>query len=258
MLLAASQAPQDMTVGSVISEYAYATPSEFPPLGADDKGRPLIEYATQGAAIIALPSVCAGVFVMLLGMCGGLLQCIQAPKISLIVRILGELLGALPRLVVLLVVALILPYDWKGLLPLALTWAILSAPSAMDEAGSVAQRLGGSRFVEALKAHGFSAWRIYLYHIVLLNLRPVVVRQGAEQMMQVAFLEISLSYLAKVQDQSSFTHPDNLHSWAELLYQGYVGLVIDIDSLHILALGLVLIALVVIMAFAFARAAEAR
>ena len=128
----------------------------------------------------------------------------------------------------------------------------------MDEAGAVAQRIGGSRFVEALKAHGFSAWRIYLYHIVLLNLRPVVVRQRAEQIMQVAFLEISLSYLAKVQDQSSFTHPDNLHSWAELLYQGYVGLVIDIDSLHILALGLVLIGLIVVMAFAFSRAAEAR
>ncbi len=256
--IAALQAPENMTVGSVISEYAYAKPSEFPPLGADDKGRPLVQYATQGARIVAGPSVLAGCLVMIFGMLGGLLQCVQAPRLNSFVQSLGELLGALPRMVVLLVVALVLPYDWKGLLPLALTWAILSAPSAMDEAGAVAKRLGGSRFVEALRAHGFSAWRIYFYHIVLLNLRPVVVRQGAEQIMQVVFLEVSLSYLAKVQEQSSFTHPDNLHSWAELLYLGYVGLVIQMETLHILAQGLGLIGLVVVMSFCFSRAAEAR
>ena len=32
-------------------------------------------------------------------------------------------------------------------------------------------------------------------HIIAYNLRPVVIRQGAEIMMQVAFLEVALSYL---------------------------------------------------------------
>ena len=90
-------------------------------------------------------------------------------------------------MVVILVVALLLPMDWRSLMPLAIVWAILCAPGAIDEAGAVGARLGGTRFVEALKAHGFGAWRIYMHHIVVLNLRPVLVRQGAEAMMTVAF-----------------------------------------------------------------------
>ena len=60
-------------------------------------------------------------------------------------------------------------------------------------------------------------FRIYLYHIVALNLRPIVVRQGAEVMMQVVFLEVALSYLAVVESQPSFTHADNIKRRAELL-----------------------------------------
>ena len=65
-----------------------------------------------------------------------------------------------------------------------------------------------------------------MHHIVTLNLRPVLVRQGAEAMMTVAFLEVALSYLAVVQDQSSFTHSDSWRSWADLLKEGYLWLAI--------------------------------
>ena len=67
----------------------------------------------------------------------------------------------------------------------------MSAPGAMDEAASCAGRWG-ARFVEALKAHGFSAMRICGYHVTWLNLQAVLVRQGAEVAMQVVFLEIAL------------------------------------------------------------------
>ena len=59
-----------------------------------------------------------------------------------------------------------------------IAWALMSAPGAMDEAASC-RSFGGARFVEALKAHGFSAMRIYGYHVTWLNLRAVLVRQGA-------------------------------------------------------------------------------
>ena len=143
-------------------------------------------------------------------------------------------------------------------MPLAVVWAVLCAPGAIDEAGAVASRLGGTRFVEALKAHGFGAWRIYIHHIVVLNLRPVLVRQGAEAMMTVAFLEVALSYLAVVEDQSSFTHSDNLRSWADLLKEGYLWLALGIDSAHVLFVGLGLLGLVVMTATALTKAAEAR
>ncbi|HND34499.1 MAG TPA: hypothetical protein PLA94_31065, partial [Myxococcota bacterium] len=155
-------------------------------------------------------------------------------------------------------VALLLPVEWRGLLPLGMAWALLSAPGAMDEAAAVAERLGGARFVEALRAHGFSWSRIYLYHVVLMNLRPVVVRQAAETVLQVTFLEIALSYLAIQENQSSFTHSDSIHSWASLLQSGYRWLVVDIPTSHALALGLALIGTLTVAARLTAHAARAR
>ncbi len=237
---------------------AYAAPAELPPLGADNRGRPLTEYAAQGARVVALPSVTAGLVVMLFAVAGGLLACTASSRVSTVIQAFGEVLGALPRMLVILVVALVVPKDARGLLPLALTWAVLAAPGAMDEAAAVASRLGGARFVEALRAHGYSGARIFGWHVVALNLRPVVVRQGAEVVMQVVFLEIALSYLAVVEDQPSFTHADSLVSWADLLNLGYPALVLDVPTYHALALGLGLIGVVAAMSLCLGVAARAR
>jgi ABC-type dipeptide/oligopeptide/nickel transport system permease subunit len=237
---------------------AYAGPMDMPPFGGDNRGRALLDYAAQGARVVALPAVSAGLFVALFAVLGGLLRAMGLASLDNWIQGLGEVVGALPRMVVILVVALLLPPEARGLLPLALTWALLSAPNAADEAAAVAERLGGARFVEALRAHGYSGMRIFGYHVVALNLRPVVVRQAAEVMMQVVFLEIALSYLALAEDQPSFTHGDNVKSWADLLSMGYPSLVMDMPTGHALALGMGLIALVAITALAIGRAARAR
>ncbi len=236
---------------------AFAGPLQVPPFGADQRGRPLLEYALQGGRVVALPSLIAGIVVLLLSTVGGLIACAGGRHLQTIVQAISEILGALPRLVVILVVALLLPRDGRVLLPIAVTWALLSAPGAIDEASSVAARLGGTRFVEALRAHGFSRTRIFLVHVVLLNLRPVVVRQGVETFMQVVFLEIALSYLAVISNQSSFTHSDSVHSWANLLDLGYK-VVLNLDSGHALVLGLGLVALVAVTAVAVSYAVRAR
>lgn len=236
-----------------------ASPSQMPPFGADGYGRPLTEYAFQGARIVAVPSLVAGLVVTLLATMGGVLRCMEWPLVNALIQATSELVGALPRMVVILVAALILPSEWRGLLPLALIWAILAAPGAMDEAGAAASRLGGTRFVEALRAHGFSGFRIYAIHIIAYNLRPVVIRQGAEIMMQVVFLEVALSYLAVKSERPSFTHPDSLRSWADLLDMGYIGLIVEgVPMLHALWLGLGLIAMVVLTATSIAKMVEAR
>ncbi len=236
---------------------AFAGPLEVPPFGADQRGRPLVEYATQGTRVLALPALIAGCLVMFLSTLGGLVACAGGRHVQTIVQVISEILGALPRLVVILVVALVLPRDGRGLLPIAITWALLSAPGAIDEASAVAARLGGTRFVEALRAHGFSRARIYLVHLVAYNLRPVVVRQGVETFMQVAFLEIALSYLAVASNQSSFTHGDSVQSWANLLDLGYK-VVLGVQSGHALVLGLALMALVAGTAVAVSYAVRAR
>jgi ABC-type dipeptide/oligopeptide/nickel transport system permease subunit len=220
----------------------------------------LLDYATQGAQVVALPALSAGILVALFGILGGLLRCTGSVSINAWIQWFSEIVGALPRMVVILVVALLLPWEYRSLFPLAWAWALLSAPGAMDEAASVAERLGGSRFVEALRAHGYSASRIFLVHVVGYNLRPVVVRQGAETMMNVVFLEIALSYLALAENQPSFTHADSLKSWADLLKIGYPSLIpsLGYDSGHALALGLVLLGLVAVCSIAVGRAARAR
>lgn len=256
LALGAATAP-DHLPGPVL-DLAYATPSELPPFGADHRGRSLLEYARQGARVIAFPSLTAGLAVMAFAVMGGLLSCTDSNRVGTAIQATGEILGALPRMLVILVVALVVPKDARGLLPLALTWAVLAAPGAMDEAAAVASRLGGARFVEALRAHGYSGMRIFGWHVVALNLRPVVVRQGAEVMMQVVFLEIALSYLAVVEDQPSFTHADSLVSWADLLNLGYPALVLDVPTVHALVLGLVLIGVVAAVSLCIGVAARAR
>jgi ABC-type dipeptide/oligopeptide/nickel transport system permease subunit len=240
-----------------VLEMAYAPPADMAPFGADDRGRPLLEYALQGASVVALPALLAGLLVSLLGIVGGLLGCDTSQRAETVVQGLGEVVGALPRMVVILVVALLMPKESRSLLPIALTWAVLSAPGAMDEANAVAARLGGARFVEALRAHGFSRARIYLLHIIGLNLRPVVVRQGVETMMQVVFLEIGLSYLAVQDTQPSLTHGDSEKSWADLLYFGYQTF-LGVESGHGLLLGLALVGVVALTTVFVTSAVRAR
>jgi len=233
-------------------------PFESLPLGTDAMGRPLWEYALQGADIVILPAVVAGLLVMFLATIAGLARCADFQRLDSVLQAFSELVGALPRLVVILVVAGVLPLEMRTLMPIAVTWAILASPGAMDEAGTSAGRLGGAHVVEALRAHGFSAARIYLYHVVWLNLRSVLVRQGAEIIMQVVFLEIALSYLATSDMRPSMTHSDASYSWAELLYQGYVWLIGAGPMWYAMLLGLVLVALVAVMAQAFRLGARAR
>ncbi|MBT3222200.1 MAG: hypothetical protein HN348_24260 [Proteobacteria bacterium] len=235
----------------------YLAPWQAFPMGTDERGIPLLRYAMQGASIVIVPAIVAGFVVLVLATIAGLVRCRDAKWLDTALQGFTELVGALPRLVVILVVAVVLPRDWRVLMPIALTWAILASPSAMDEAATTAERLGGAKFVEALKAHGFSGVRIFLYHVVWLNLRAVIVRQAAEVAMQVVFLEIALSYLAKAQGEPSFTHPEGVESWALLLYQGYSAILGE-PLWHAMFFGLVLVALTAVMAQAVRLAARAQ
>jgi ABC-type dipeptide/oligopeptide/nickel transport system permease subunit len=257
LLVAAALAPDFVDSPQLSDGMIFQSPLSAPPMGTDDRGIPLHQYAMQGAAIVMLPALAAGALVMLLATFAGLVRCAGLIWVDTLIQAFAELVGALPRLVVILVVALSLPYDWKVLMPIALAWAILAAPGAMDEAAATAGRLGGERFVEALRAHGFSAPRIYLYHVVWLNLRAVISRQAAEVAMQVVFLEIALSYLAVSRYEPSFTHSDGTYSWAILLYQGYTAL-LGQPLWHSMFVGLGLVAMVAVIAQSVRLAARAR
>jgi ABC-type dipeptide/oligopeptide/nickel transport system permease subunit len=242
----------------------FASPGQLPPFGADDLGRSLLAYALQGASIVIAPAALAGVIVAFFAAVAGLARCAGLTWFDTVLQVFSELMGALPRMVVILVVALAMPREYASLVPIAITWAFLAAPGAMDEAASAAGRLGGARFVEALRAHGFSAARIYLYHITWLNLRAVLIRQGAEVLMQTVFLEIALSYLVQVPPvQADLTHSADVKSWASILYLGFQTVAGgewfgERSMLHALVLGLALVAGVALMAQSFRMAARQR
>jgi ABC-type dipeptide/oligopeptide/nickel transport system permease subunit len=265
LLVMSFAAPESLPTPSL--EDAYKWPGAYPPLGTDDRGISLLDYALQGANIVTIPALLSGALVMVFAAMAGLARCANLTWFDTALQSFSEIMGALPRLVVVLVVALALPLEWRGLLPIGITWALLAAPGAMDEAAATAGRLGGARFVEALRAHGFSAFRIYGYHVTWLNLRPVLVRQAAEVSMQVVFLEISLSYLAQASRTPALTHADSTYSWASLLYFGYQTVMVsgsfadlfdERSMLHALFLGSVLLAAVAGMAQALRMAARER
>ena len=264
------------TVAAVVSPFLYptlpvpdrdmffASPWQLPPFGADDLGRGLFAYALQGASIVLAPAALAGVIVAVFAAAAGLARCAGITWFDTVLQVFSELMGALPRMVVILVVALATPREYASLIPIAVAWAFLAAPGAMDEAASAAGRLGGARFVEALRAHGFSASRIYLYHITWLNLRGVLIRQAAEVFMQTVFLEIALSYLVQVPPvQADLTHSADVKSWASILYLGFQTVAGgewfgERSMLHALVLGLALVAAIALMAQAFRMAARQR
>ncbi|MEN0067914.1 MAG: hypothetical protein AAGA48_37640 [Myxococcota bacterium] len=234
-----------------------APPWVVPPFGADGRGIPLWIYALQGARILAGPTLLAAMVVAVASTVAGFVRCTAGPVVNDTLAVVAEGIGALPRMVVVLVVALLLPRDWRTFAPIALTWAILAAPAAMDEAAATAGRLGAQRFVEALRAHGFSNFRIYAVHVIGYNLRPVIVRQSAEVAMQVVFLEIALSYLALSLTQPSFTHAADEHSWAVILYEGYKAL-LGLPLWHAFALGLGLVAGIAMLFTSLRLASRAR
>lgn len=255
LLLASVFAPEQLDLPR--PEFKHLGPWEAPPFGTDERGIPLHQYAMQGAAVVTLPALGAGLLVAFLAAGAGLVRAAGFGLLDGMLQALTEIVGSLPRMVVILVVALLVPPAYKALGPIALAWALLAAPGAMDEAASTAGRLGGARFVEALRAHGFSAARIYLYHVTWLNLRPVVLRQAAEVAMQVVFLEIALSYLAVSRNEPALTHSDAVHSWATLLYLGYTALIGE-PLKHALVLGFVLLGAVALAAQSVRLAARAR
>jgi ABC-type dipeptide/oligopeptide/nickel transport system permease subunit len=273
LLLVASTAFAPEFLSSYDHQNASLSPLAHPPFGTNRNGIPYLEYVLQGAQVIALPALLSGLLVLSLSIMAGITRCAGLSRLDLAIQGFSEVVGALPRLVVILVVALAVSAQSRSLYAVGITWALLAAPGAMDEAAAAAGRLGGARFVEALRAHGFGAGRIYLNHILWRNLRSVVVRQAAEVAVQVVFLEISLSYLANATNLPALTHADSTHSWARLLYEGFLSIMNSWSSWKIsgdlwasivgqnhwpMLIGLGLIGTVVSVASAFKNAVRSR
>ena len=105
ILMVATLTAQD-DLGPMVLGGKLTGPIDAFPFGTDTRGRSLGKYAAQGAKVVAFPSLIAGLVVCLFGVMGGLLRCVGSDKINAPIQWLTEIVGALPRMVVILVVAL--------------------------------------------------------------------------------------------------------------------------------------------------------
>ena len=85
-------------------------PLQHPPFGTDTRGVPLLEYV-MGAKIVTLPAIISGLLVAFLSTIAGLARCASLTWVDTIIQAVSEIMGALPRMVVVLVIALAIPRE---------------------------------------------------------------------------------------------------------------------------------------------------
>ena len=97
-------APEHLSEG--LGPGNWMLPADSPPFGTDERGRPLLEYAQQGAYVVVGPAICAALLVSLFAIVGGVLRAIGWTMLDTCVQVFAEIVNALPRLVPVLIVAL--------------------------------------------------------------------------------------------------------------------------------------------------------
>lgn len=183
--------PYDV-VGDVHPELADAAPSAAHWLGTDHLGRDVSRRLVTASRAFVLPGLGAAGVAGIVGLTLGTVAGWFGGAAEQLVRLMFTVVGAIPRLVLVLLAATILG-DTPVLLALAA--GLVCAP----ELGSaVAARLGELRraeFVLALRAHGIPDGRILGYHLLWVNARGVVARQLFTVFGYYVGLETTLSYL---------------------------------------------------------------
>ncbi len=183
--------PYDV-VADVHSDLADGLPSLAHPLGTDHLGRDVLHRLVRASRAFVLPGAAAAAVAGIVGLALGTLAGWFGGAAEQAVRVVFTVVGAVPRLVLVLLTATIMGDDPAML---ALAAGLVCAP----ELGSaVAARLGDLRraeFVLALRAHGVPDERILGYHLLWVNARGVVARQLFTVFGYYVGLETTLSYL---------------------------------------------------------------
>jgi len=213
--------PYDV-VADVDPARAEMGPSAAHWLGTDHLGRDVAKRLVQASRAFALPGLGAALTAGVLGLAFGTAAGWLGGTVEQGVRLGFTVVGAVPRLILVLLAATIVGDDPAVL---AVATGLVCAP---EVGAAVAARLGDLRraeFVLALRAHGVSDGRILAFHLLWVNARGVVARQVLTAFGWYVGLETTLSYLGGfgVQEPEpswgnmiafSFGRPDgNLSAW---------------------------------------------
>jgi ABC-type dipeptide/oligopeptide/nickel transport system permease subunit len=185
-------------VGGALRPHASGAkwPSLGHPLGLDSLGRDFLHVLADGTLDFSLPGAAAVLTLVAAIALQGLWTATRSPLSGRPRKGLSEawlVLAAPPRLLLVMIAMLFLdePSPWVA----AGIVTFLYLPVALDECASVLQGLREEQVLAGAIAHGLSASRLVLRHLLGGHLRPVLGRHAAALFCQVAFTQLALSYV---------------------------------------------------------------
>ena len=170
----------------------YQAPNLEHLLGTDGQGRDVAIRILKGTEAFFFPGLMAAAIATLFGaFFGAIAGYARGPLRSTVVGVL-QLIDTLPRLVFIILVCTILN---PSITLIAGVAGVLFIPVIATVVRRMVEALASEDYILAHIAHGFSPSRILLYHIVWLQCRPILIRQGTFVFGYVLFVETALSYL---------------------------------------------------------------
>jgi peptide/nickel transport system permease protein len=121
---------------------------------------------------------------------------------------------AVPRVALILLWALAFGGGTWGM---ALGIAVSFSPAVAAEVSARVAAFRAEEFVDAARAHGLSAGRILLYHILWLNSRNVLLKWASFLFATMILVETSLSYLGTIEASVAIGVQEPMPSWGNML-----------------------------------------
>ena len=178
------------------------------PLGTDHLGRSVAWRLLLATQAFVGPGLLAASVALALGLPGGALAGYLGGPSAQLVRYLWAVLGALPRLVLVLLACSIYGAEPQVL---AASAGLSFAPALGEAVEARLAELRGREFVLATRAHGVSAARTLGWHLLWVGCRALVLRQLLFLLAFVLVLETSLSYIG------GFGIEEPAPSWGNML-----------------------------------------
>ena len=161
-------------------------------LGTDHTGRDVFRRLVMSSQSFMLPGLKAALLAMLIGTSMGALSGYLGSWPARLTSSAFSILGSIPRLVLALLCSAIFGAEPHVL---AYATAIAYAPAVGEAIHGRIQNLRQQQFVTAARCHGLSHFRILSYHLLWLNCRRLLIRQGARVFGFYVVLEATLSYI---------------------------------------------------------------
>lgn len=206
-------------------------PSFDHPLGTDGQGRDLLALLGLGQLTFYPLAIKA----CLIGVGGGVTLGVAAGffggLIDRVIRYIGVVMAAFPRLPLLLLVATAFGPRFSTII---VALGLSFVPNIMSEVRQKVVHLRQAEHTQAARIHGLSWWRIVTWHIGYLHLLPTIVRQAVFLFAYVILMEAALSFIGTLHGYLRIESDASVASLGELLSQAQ-DLVFDAGATHSMA-----------------------